>query len=585
MIEEIHIENVGVISEARLELAPSLTAVTGETGAGKTMVLTSLALLLGGRADPAVVRSGAERAVVEGVVVAVGDEVVERALDAGASLDEDALLLVRAVPALGRSRAWLGGRAVPQAVLAEVTADLVTVHGQSDQLRLRAPARQRAALDGFAGSAHQDVLRRYRDAFAEWSAARAQLEAWDRDAVARDEELSRLRAGLTEVDGLAPVPGEDAALREEADRLGHVEELRAAASSAYTALNGDDGAGYAAAPGSDVVGAVEAARRGLEQASALDPRLGEWAQRLAETVYLLNDVGVELSSYLADLQADPVRLAAVHERRAALADAVRRLVPAPPGEAARGLGDLLAWAERARHRVADLADPAVTRDALACRVLEAQDAVGTLAAELRAGRQSAALALASAVEVELAGLAMPGARLEARFSSRPEPGPWGTEDVELALSAHPGAPALPLGRGASGGELSRVMLALELVLASAPGAGPPPTFVFDEVDAGVGGKAAREVGRRLAELGRQAQVIVVTHLAQVAAFADRHLVVTKTTLAGEDVVTESDVRPVEGAERVRELARMLSGQEDSQTARRHAEELLDLAGVGRLAPR
>ena len=577
MIEELHLENVGVISQARLELAASLTAVTGETGAGKTMLLTGLALLMGRPANSAVVRTGAERAVVEGVVVVDGES-AKRAAEAGAELDDDALLLVRSVPARGRSRAWLGGRAVPLAVLSEITRDLVTVHGQSEQLRLRAPAQQRAAVDAFAGAA--GLLRRYREAYSEDQAARAALIDWDADDAARSDELARLTSGLAEVDALGPTAGEDVALKEEAGRLGNVEELRAAASAARDALAGSE-----SGEGFDLVGELESARRGLARAAELDPRLGDWAQRLAETIWVLNDLGVEFGSYLSDLEADPGRLAAVHERIAALRDAVRRHVPAGPGGAPRALADLLAWANESRRRVAELADPALAREALEQRAGAARLALVEAGAQLREARLEGGTALAAAVETELAGLAMPGARLRVRLEPRDEPGPWGTEDVEILLSSHPGAPPLPLGSGASGGELSRVMLALELVLATGPDAGPPPTFVFDEVDAGVGGRAAVEVGRRLAELGRHAQVVVVTHLAQVAAFADRHLVVTKATSADDDVVTESGVHPVQGEERVRELARMLSGQEDSEAARRHAEELLGLTSVGRLSPR
>lgn len=594
MIEEIRIENVGVIAQAHLALAPSLTVITGETGAGKTMVLTGLGLLLGARADPAVVRPGAARAVVEGLVTKPSPEVRSRAEDLGAQLDDDSLLLVRAVPADGRSRAWIGGRAVPHAVLAELGAELVTVHGQTDQLRLRVPSEQRSALDDFAGSEHRATLARYREAYAERATAQEALAAWEDDAAAREEELRALSAGLAAVEALDPQPGEDLALKEEADRLSHVEELRSAARSAHAALSGlpsrspgGDVAGFEE-PGGSGPGAAESvrqARRDLEQAARLDPSLAAWSEQLTEVAYVLDDVVVELSSYVTGLEADPARLAAVHERRAALTELARRYAgstsPGHPNPgAAGGADELRTWAQRARTRLAELGDPGHTRETLAGRLAEAEATLRTLAADVTRGRERAAAALATAVEAELAVLAMPGARLQVRLATRPEPGPWGAQDVEILLSGHPGAPARPLSRGASGGELSRVMLALEVALATAPGASPPPTFVFDEVDAGVGGRAALEVGRRLAELGRSAQVVVVTHLAQVAAFADRHLVVTKTTRGGQDVVTDSGVRTVEGRERVRELARMLSGHQESEAALRHAEELLARAAVG-----
>lgn len=577
MIEEIRIENLGVIASAHLAFSPGLTVVTGETGAGKTMVLTGLSLLLGGRAEPALVRRGAQRAVVEGVVVGAGDAVLARAADAGAELDDGVLLLSRTVPAEGRSRSHLGGRAVPQAVLAEIGADLVTVHGQADQLRLRSAGQQRAALDAFAGPAHLDVLARYRSAHAARARAGEALERWDAEAEAREAEGERLARGLRDVEALAPMPGEDAALREEADRLANVEDLRAAAGTARAALSGDAEAGPAS--GTDAVGAVDAARRSLEHVAALDGRLAEAADRLGEVAYLLGDVVVELGTYLADLDADPARLEAVQERRAALAELVRRYAPSGRGEPARGIDDVLAWARTASTRMADLGDPAGTRETLARELQDADAEVARLAAQLSAGRAAAAVALTAAVDAELAGLAMAGAHLEVRLAPLPAPGPWGAEDVELLLRPHAGAPARPLGKGASGGELSRVMLAIEVSLATALAAGgaPPSTFVFDEVDAGVGGRAAVEVGRRLAGLGRSSQVIVITHLAQVAAFADRHLVVTKTTREGADLVTDSGVRVVDDAERLQELARMLSGQEDSEVARRHAAELLQRA--------
>lgn len=588
MIEEMTIENLGVIAGAHLEFSPSFTVITGETGAGKTMVLTGLSLLLGGRADPAAVRVGAPRAVVEGVIAEPGTAVAERAREAGAALDDGALVIARTVAAEGRSRAHLGGRTVPQAVLAEIATELVTVHGQADQLRLRSAAQQRGALDAFAGPAHQAALAAYRAAFADRAEAGAALERWDAEATAREDEAERLRIGLRAIEAVAPTRGEDVALREEADRLGNVEDLRAAAAIAHVALTGagEDsfrGAGAAGPAPADAVGAVDRARRALEQVAGIDQRLAETAERLGEAAALLGDTAVDLGSYLADLEADPARLEEVHARRAALADLARRFAPSSRGEPARGVDDVLAWADRARARLEDISDPDQAREALARRTADADARLREVAAAVTDARAAAATALSEAVDAELAGLAMAGAHLEVRLRSLPEPGPWGAEDVEFLLRPHGGAPARPLAKGASGGELSRVMLAIEVALATAPtsGASSPPTFVFDEVDAGIGGRAAVEVGRRLADLGRTAQVIVVTHLAQVAAFADRHLVVTKTTRKGEDVITETGVRAVQAEERRRELARMLSGEEESDLARRHAAELLERAAVGR----
>ena len=571
MIEQVRIENLGVIAAAELDLAPGFTVITGETGAGKTMVLTSLELLLGGKADPALVRRGADRAVVEGAFT-VPPTAAARAEEAGAAVEDGELLVARTVPATGRSRAHLGGRTVPTSVLTEIGEQLVTVHGQSQQLRLRAPSQQRAALDAFGGPKHAALLATYRAAYERLVAVRAELAAWEEEAGARDHEIARLRAGLDQIDALEPLPGEDRALREEAQRLGHVEELRMAAGRAHEVLTGD----MDAAESVDATTLVEDARRNLEHAAENDPALADWATRLAEAAYLLSDVATELSAYLANLDADPTRLAAVHERRAALGELTRAYGP--------DVDAALSWAEKARARLDYLDGPEDTAQVLRERLGRAEEDAARAAAALTASRRRVGDALARVVDDELAGLAMAGAHLSARLTSLERAGPHGAEAVELLLVAHPGAPARPLGQGASGGELSRVMLAIEVALATS-GTGEEAagmrTFVFDEVDAGVGGRAAVEVGRRLAQLARGAQVVVVTHLAQVAAFADRHLVVSKNTPGDEAVVTATDVSSVEGADRLRKLDRMLSGQDDSETALRHAAELLERASVRR----
>ena len=578
MIDEIRIEDLGVIGRAHVRLGSGLTVLTGETGAGKTMVLTALGLLLGGRADPATVRTGATGAAVEGrVLLAPGSPALERARDAGAEVDDDGTLVVlRTVGAgtpdsPGRSRAYLGGRSVPQGLLAEIAEELVTVHGQADQMRLRSAARQRAALDAFAGPEHAAVLAEHATTWSE--RARVQAELDDRVARARERarEAELLRLGLAEVERVAPQPGEDLQLAAEAERLGNAEDLRSAAAGAHVALVGDEDA---ADVGAAAVVLVEEARRSLEQAGHHDRALADLAVRAAEAGYLLADLATELSSYVQDLQADPARLDAVQRRRAELTGLTRSY-----GE---DVAAVLEWAQGASDRLLDLdggeervAELTARRDAL-------DDRLRSLAGTITATRTDAAARLGAAVTEELAHLAMAGAHLEVRVRPADEPGPHGADHVEMLLVPHAGAPARPLGKGASGGELSRVMLALEVALATADGSGAatPGTFVFDEVDAGVGGRAATQVGERLARLARGTQVLVVTHLAQVAACADRHLVVTKSVAGGVDVVTESDVREVRGDDRVRELARMLSGQDDSETARAHAAELL-AQSVGR----
>lgn len=572
MLEELRIENLGVIAHARVVLGPGLTVLTGETGAGKTMVLTGLDLLLGGKADPAAVRAGQARAAVEGRIGLLPGAARERVEEAGAELDDDgSLVLLRTVAAEGRSRAHLGGRSVPHAVLAELAEDLVTVHGQADQARLRSPARQREALDAFAGPDHQDVLDAYRALWAEQARLEAEIAELTARASDRGHEADALRTGLAEVERIAPQPGEDSDLTAEADRLGHAEDLRAAASLAHATLAGDPESAEELA----ATFAVDRARRALEHAGGHDPALAGLATRLADVGYLLADVAGDLSGYLQDLDADPRRLEAVQQRRAELGHLTRSY-----GET---VDDVLAWAQSAGLRLLELDGGGDRLELLESRRTELAANLAAQAATLTGGRRKAALELASAVTAELAGLAMASAELRIEIDPLAAPGPWGCESVEMLLVAHAGAPARPLGKGASGGELSRVMLAIEVALATSPesGARRPPTFVFDEVDAGVGGKAAVEVGRRLALLGRGSQVLVVTHLAQVAAFADTHLVVTKQVSAGLEAVTDSGVRLVTGADRVRELARMLSGQEESAAARTHAAELLELSGMGR----
>ncbi|MCC2308717.1 DNA repair protein RecN [Cellulomonas chengniuliangii] len=580
MLEEIRIQDLGVIGRAHVPLRPGLTVLTGETGAGKTMVLTGLNLLLGGKADPATVRTGGASAAVEGRVLLPSDSrVLARALEAGAELDDDgSLVLVRTVAATtpgstGRSRAFLGGRSVPQGVLAEIADELVTVHGQADQARLRSPARQRQALDAYAGPEHEEVLSAYRESWSRRQAVVAELHELTERGQERAREAELLRLGLGEVERIAPQPGEDVALGAEIDRLAHAEDLRAAAAGAHTVLVGEDGTGVGEEQAAAAL--VEHARRALELAGEHDPTLAALATRVAEAGYLLTDAATDLASYLEDLQADPARLDQAQRRRAELASLTRSY--------GADVAEVLAWADAAGRRLLDLDDGDGRLAALAAQAEELTATLETLGKSITDGRLRAASSLAEAVTTELAGLAMGGAQLRVRVEPADEPGPHGADVVEMLLVPHAGAPARPLGKGASGGELSRVMLAIEVALATSPGSGAhrPATFVFDEVDAGVGGKAAVEVGRRLAALARGGQVLVVTHLAQVAAFADQHLVVTKSTGEGADVVTESDVRDVTGDERVRELARMLSGHQDSDAARTHAAELLSLSGMGR----
>ncbi|KQX66821.1 DNA repair protein RecN [Angustibacter sp. Root456] len=603
----MRIRSLGVISDAVLELDPGLTVVTGETGAGKTMVVTGLGLLLGARADAGAVRTGATQALVEGrVVIDPAGSVARAAEDAGAELDDDVLLLARTVTSAGRSRAHAGGRSVPVGVLGELASELVTVHGQSDQLRLLQPARQREALDRFAG--HDALLAEHAAAYQQLRDVERELLDVTTHARERAEEAERLRLALHEVEALDPQPGEDHALRDEDSRLAHADALRTAAQQAHAALQGDTldsldtgGTGI----GADATSLVAEARHRVESARDLDPALADLERRLSEIGYLLADVAGDLASYAAGIEADPARLTAVQERRAALTALVRRIEAVGGVEAeVADVDGVLAWAAWAASRLLQLDDGEGTVGRLRAERDRLRGDLGRLSAAVHASRADAGRRLAELVTAELAQLAMPQARVEVTLTQREDPEgievelptesseqraatlvvhEHGVDEVELLLAPHSGAPLRPVARGASGGELSRVMLALEVVLA---GADPVPTFVFDEVDAGVGGRAAIEIGRRLARLARSAQVIVVTHLPQVAAYADRHLVVVKSD---DGAVTESGVRTLDDAERVAELARMLAGQEESQTARAHAQELReaalsDLAVVSRPRP-
>ncbi|MFE4373715.1 DNA repair protein RecN [Streptomyces sp. NPDC056835] len=575
VLEEMRIRSLGVIDDAVVELSPGFTAVTGETGAGKTMVVTSLGLLLGGRADPALVRIGAKSAVVEGrITLAAGAPATLRAEEAGAELEDGTLLISRTVSAEGRSRAHLGGRSVPVGVLAELADDLVAVHGQTDQQGLLRPARQRKALDRYAGDAVTVPYAAYTEAYRRLRAVASELDELTTRARERAQEADLLRFGLNEIAAVEPRAGEDIELAAEAERLGHAEALASAASVAHAALAGNP----EDPEGVDATTLVGGAGRALEAVRSHDPALAGLAERMGEISILLADVAGELAGYADNLDADPLRLAAVEERRAALTGLTRKY--------GQDIATVLAWAEESSARLTELegdderiGELTAERDAL-------RSELSALAQALTDARTAAAALFAQAVTAELASLAMPHARVSfdiRQTESADEAdgvevggrsvvyGPHGVDEVELLLAPHPGAQPRPIAKGASGGELSRVMLAVEVVFA---GSDPVPTYLFDEVDAGVGGKAAVEVGRRLAKLATSAQVVVVTHLPQVAAFADRQLLVEKTV---DGSVTRSGVTVLEGEDRVRELSRMLAGQEDSETARAHAEELLATA--------
>jgi DNA repair protein RecN (Recombination protein N) len=578
MLEELRITSLGVIEESVLDVAPGLTVITGETGAGKTMVVTALGLLLGGRADSGAVRTGAKAARVEGVVnvAAAGPELCAVVEELGGEVEDGRLLIARQISAEGRSRAFAGGVSVPASALADLVDPLVAVHGQSDQHRLLRPSAQREALDSFAGKATVETRERYSALYQELRDTEAELEETIRSARERAREADLLRFGVDEIEAVAPEPGEDTALAAEEARLGFADTLRSAAVQAREALSSEEGA-------PDALAAVSAARKLLEGVREHDAEAGGLADRLAEVSYLLSDVAADVSSYAAGLETDPARLAAVSERRAALTVLTRKY-----GET---IDEVLAWSQQAAERLLTLDNTEEHIESLRARREELRSELADVASTLSRMRTEAARRLGETVTAELSSLAMPHATLSVavtqiiaddglRLGDRTVAfSGSGVDEVEILLAANKGAEARPLGKGASGGELSRVMLAVEVALAAT---NPVPTFVFDEVDAGVGGKAAVEVGRRLAMLARHAQVLVVTHLPQVAAFADQHHVVRKSS---DGVVTTSGLVTLGEAERVRELSRMLAGLEDSETALAHAQELLETAQESRTATR
>ncbi len=559
MLTELRIRDIGVIADATLEPGPGFTAITGETGAGKTMVVTGLALLLGAKADQRLVRLDAARAVVEGRFT-VATEVAAAASELGAELDDGELLVSRQLTGT-RSRAFVGGVSVPVSVAAGLLADWVTLHGQSEQSRLGTAERQREVVDAHAGAELADILTRYKSAYSARQRARSELDQLVSAAKERTRELELLQFGLEEIERVGPQPAEDASLAAEAQRLQSADDLRLAASTALTALAGttDD------LDAADATGLIAAARKSLEAAVETDDSLAPTVERLATVGYEVADIAQSIAAYVADLDADPARLEQIAARRAALQTLTRKY--------GSSVDEVLAWAAESATRVDVLQGADERIDELSARVDGLTAELESMATKLTALRVAAADTLATAATAELTALAMPHAVLRFEVTPLDALGPEGADEIALLFTANPGSAPGPLSKIASGGELSRVRLALEVVLA---GETPGQVFIFDEVDAGIGGATALEVGRRLRTLARHSQVLVVTHLAQVAAFASTHYVVTKAD-AGQ--VTTSGTVLVDGEARQDEIARMMGGEATS-AARERARELLALgAGV------
>ncbi len=553
VLTELTIEDLGVIRSSSVELSDGLTVLTGETGAGKTMVVTGLRLLTGGRADASRVRDGAKKAVVEGTFATDREDAAAIVNEAGGDADENGEYLAsRTVSAAGRSKARLGGRAVPAATLGDFAQPLITVHGQNDQLRLLAPDQQLAAVDR-ADPAIAPLLEQYTAAFKKWRALAKDYKLRTESRRELAQEVDRLKFAIAEIDEVAPEEGEDADLQTRIRRLQDVDALWEAASTALGAIDGAESlGGYSDdEPASTLIGQAQAALSGVD-----DAELVQLAQRLGDITSQLGDVTAELGAFLGDLPADPNLLETSLQRQQDLKQLTRKYAP--------DIAGVLAWRAKAAERLHSIDTSTEALDQLKKDLQAAEKAMRAAAKKLSRAREKAARALGEAVTAELTGLAMAGQELtvaveRAQFSAS------GADQVELQLNGK------PLASAASGGELSRVMLALEVILNADTGGS---TLVFDEVDAGVGGRAAVEIGRRLARLARGQQVIVVTHLPQVAAYADTHLHVAKDV---EDTTVTSGVAALSEKQRVEELARMLAGLDDTETGRAHAQELFDRA--------
>lgn len=545
MLVDISIADLGVIESSSAELSHGLTVLTGETGAGKTMVVTGLRLLAGGRADASRVRDGAAKAAVEGHFSSHSEAVAQLVEDAGGEADENGEYIAsRTVSSAGRSRAYLGGRAVPAATLGDFASHLITVHGQNDQLRLLAADQQLAAIDRFE-PAISKVRTAYTEAFSHWRALAKDFQRRTESRREMAQEVDRLQFAITEITDLDPEPGEDAELVTLIRRLQDVDTLREAAASALTALDGGEGFGDEDTA-VNLVGSAESALAG-----STDAELARLGERLSEVSSQLTDIATELATYLSDLPADPSLLEESLQRQQELKRLTRKY--------AADIDGVLEWRDSAEAKLASLDTSSEALEALKKDVMEAEKVMVAKAEKLTSARTKAAKKLGSHVTEEIHGLAMPNSTLTVTVN-KTKYSKTGADEVEFQLNGK------PLASAASGGELSRVMLAMEVVLASGDGT----TLVFDEVDAGVGGRAAVEIGRRLARLSTTHQVICVTHLPQVAAYADSHLHVSKEKFT-------SGVADLSAEERVEELARMLAGLDDTDTGRAHAQELFDRA--------
>ncbi len=567
-LEEISIRNLGIIDTSSLELSRGLNVLTGETGAGKTMILTALSLLLGAKSDSALVRHGSER-LVTSATFSIPSSLSAQIEDLGGIVEDGSLILTRSVSSDGKSKATASGATVNASTLGEITEPLIAIHGQSANTQIAKSVRQRELLDLFAGGDLQSVLAEYVEVFITYNEMKAKLKALVTNASARDSQIADLELLAKQWASLKPTRNEFAAVEDEIRKLASVEDLRIAASGASSAIGEEE---------SGVLTVLGQARKFLEAAKGKDQALDEIAGSVSESFYLIDDAHAALVSYLASLEADPSRLDYLQERKAALTAFVKKRGGA--GSVDDEMAELALRVKSAKEMIADLNGGQDRIAELETEIKVIKSKLLASAKKVSAARVSAGGKLSDKVSAEIAGLSMPHTRFYADVLSPNYEGAMkesdftatGCDEIVMSIQAHKDGPKVALGKGASGGEMSRIMLALEVVIAASA---PVGTYIFDEVDAGVGGKAAIEVGRRLHALSQHAQVIVVTHLPQVAAWADRHFVVAKDS---DGQIVQSGVSQLDEKARVSEIARMLAGLDESVSAQEHAAELLAMRG-------
>ena len=558
-LEEISIRSLGVIESSNIQFKPGLTVLTGETGAGKTMVLTALGLVLGSKSDSDLVRAGQERAVVTGrfsVPLQIQDEI----LASGGEVEDDCVVITRTLSSQGKSRVLVGSAVSSAATVSSFAQSLVEIHAQSSSSKLMKPAVSRELLDRYGGI----DLTQYQEIFTQYQEISLRIQELKNQLLQRDKEIDLLTEFAQEFSKLSPVSGELVKIENEIAKLGSVEQLNQVVSSTLNLLEDED---------LSALNLLQQMRKSLDSVAGKDRDLDQITERFTESLLNLQDIGSDLTSYLSSLEADPSRFAQLQDRKSALSSLLKRYGKGSDKDLA--FEELITDGLGAKQKLADLSGGSDRITELEKQKLDIFSKMKISAVKLANDRKINAEKLSKLVTSEIRNLSMPNSQFVISQSTLDSDKPgsytaYGLDEIAILFAAHTGATPLPLSKVASGGELSRVMLALEVVIAEAE---PIGTYIFDEVDAGVGGKAAVEIGRRLAKLSKSAQVIVITHLPQVAVWADNHLVVKKSESGS---VTQSDVKEMSADERKVEIARMLSGQEDSQTAQEHASELLTI---------